>query len=169
MIKKTAIALLLIFISFLTYIYFSNIHLLNISGNSEINHYPYLRISISIILSVLILLAVKKKKTPYYFLNLLWLAPIIIILFKTLFGTYNTEKLDYLLGYTIDEFNIKQYEGHSWLINEITIKNKKSTDTIYVSENPDWEGKSYQLKDNKQSRIVKSWITGYYYVYVKKK
>lgn len=167
MLKRIAIVLLIILICCLVYVGLSDINLLSISGNSKKNYYPYLRISISIILSILILLSIKKKYTAYYFLNLLWIIPIMIIIFKNIFGFYNTEKLDYLLGENVKNYNIKQYEDHTWIINMIILKNANKVDTIYVSENPSWEKKSYQLNDKKQSKIVRSWITGYYYVSVK--
>lgn len=167
MLKKISLVILIISLIFLVWVYFYKIYLLNIAGNSKENYYPYLRILISIFFSLLFILALRKKYNIYYFLNLLWMVPIFIFILKIGFGSYNLEKLDYLIGRRVNNFEIRQYENRGWLINEITIKNKNEIDTLYVSENPSWENKSYQLKDKAQSKIVKSWLTGYYYVSVK--
>lgn len=169
MLKIIALILLTLLISFLVYVEISDIYLLKVSGNNSTNYYPYLRICISIIFSILILLIIKKKVTLYSLLNLLWIIPIVIIVFKNLFGFYNTEKLDYLMGKTLNDYTINQHmDHHGWLINEISIKNLNKIDTIYISENPSLEKKMYQLKNKSESKLVRSWITGYYYVSVKK-
>lgn len=168
MLKKISVILLFLFILSLIYIDVSEVNLLKISGNINENYYPYLRISIAIILSLLILFSVVKKLNFYYFLNLLWLIPLFIIIINITIGFYTTEKIDYFFGKTVNNYNIRQYEDHGWIISEITIKSTKKTDTIYVSENPLWKNKSNQLKNRKEVKVVKSLITGYYYVSMKK-
>lgn len=73
------------------------------------------------------------------------------------------------MGKTIDNYDLKQIENRGWIINEITIKYLNKNDIIYISENPSWKKQLYQLNDKEQSKIVKSWVTGYYYVSVKVK
>ena len=59
--KRIAIVLLINSILFLVYIHFSNINLLEISGNKDVNYYPYLRLAISVIFSIFILLIFIKE------------------------------------------------------------------------------------------------------------
>lgn len=167
MLKKISIILLIIILSFLGYVYLSGINLLEIGGNSQINYYPYIRFSLALIIGLLLVLIFKKNKNFYYFLHLIWIVSILYFLLYQFFGFYNTQKLDYLLGKTINNYKIKQYIEHENIVNEITIKNPNKTDTLYVSESPIWKNKSYQLKSKAESKIVKSWMTGYYYVSVK--
>ena len=86
MLKKISVILLFLFILSLIYIDVSEVNLLKISGNINENYYPYLRISIAIILSLLILFSVVKKLNFYYFLNLLWLIPLFIIIINITIG-----------------------------------------------------------------------------------
>ena len=168
MLKKISLILLFLFVILLIYINVNDVNLLKISGNVKENYYPYLRISIAIILSFLILFSVVKKLNFYFFLNLLWLIPLFIIIIKITIGFYTTEKIDYFFAKTVNNYNIRQYDDHGWVISEITVKSTKKTDTIYVSENPLWKNKSNQLKNRQEVKVVKSWITGYYYVSMKK-
>lgn len=168
MLKTLSLILLFLFISLLIYIDVNDVKLLKIGGNVKENYYPYLRLAIAIILSFLILFSIVKKLNFYCFLNLLWLIPLFVIIIKITIGFYTTEKIDYFFGKTVNNYNIRQYEDRGWVINEITVRSTKKTDTIYVSENPLWKNKSNQLKNRQESKVVKSWITGYYYVSIKK-
>lgn len=167
MLQKISILLLVIILLFLGYVYISKINLLEVGGNSDINYYPYIRLSLTVVLSLLLIF--KKTKNVYYFLHLLWVIPAFSLLINRFFGAYNIKKLDYHMGKTIDNYDLKQIENRGWIINEITIKYLNKNDIIYISENPSWKKQLYQLNDKEQSKIVKSWVTGYYYVSVKVK
>lgn len=166
--KKISTVLLVIMIGFLFYIHFSDPHstLMKISGNSKVNYYPYVRLIIALILSILLLLLGLKKYKIYSFLHLLWLIPVIWVSLKLFFGIYNTEKTDYFLSPKISqEYSIHPYELDGWLINEIRIKTNNSIDTLYASVNPTWEAKKWnQAKNTNNIKVFKSFITGYYYV-----
>lgn len=165
--RKISLSLLVGSLIFLIYIYSTRIHLLHVDNKGDINNYPYVRYALAVFLSIFIFFGFTKKIRIYQTLNLLWLFPVLIILINLIFGSYNTEKLDFFLGKKIKNYEVSQYENRGWKINQIMIKYPNKTDTIYVSENPSWKNKSYQLSDEKQTKIVKSWITGYYYISVK--
>lgn len=168
MLKIISTGILSIVLTFLGYVYLLDINFVEVGGNSQVNYYPYIRFSLALILAFLLVLILKNRKKTYDLLHLLWMIPILYFFINHFFGFYNTKKLDYILGKTIDQYNIKQYKKRDWLVNEITVKEESKIDTISVSESPSWENKSDQLKSRNESKIVKSWITGYYYVSVNK-
>lgn len=166
--QKLAIVVLISTLGFLIYIYLSNpyLKLMKVSGNSEENYYPYVRLIIAFLLSISLLFSFLKKYKIYHFLHLLWLVPIIWGLLKLFFGIYNTEKTDFYLSTPISKnYTIHQYESKGWLINEIRVKSHNKIDTIYTSVNPTWQNeKKNKAKDNNKLKIFRSFITGYYYV-----
>lgn len=95
MLSKTSLVLLIGFISFLIYIYFTKVYLSDIGGNNKTNYFLYIRYALAILLSVLILFVVVRRIKAYHLLNSLWLFPILVITINYFFGSYNTMKLDF--------------------------------------------------------------------------
>ena len=164
--KRIAIVLLINSILFLVYIHFSNINLLEISGNKDVNYYPYLRLVISVIFSIFILLIFIKEYKINIVLNLLWLIPVFYVFFSYVFGIYNIQKTDNFLAKKVNQFDVNQYQDRGWTISRFIIKNNHNTDTLYLSINPSWKS-VYTVKELQNAKLSKSWITGYYYVSLK--
>lgn len=167
MIKKFALILLTVSVFFLGYVVMTEENFVKVSGNSKVNHYPILRLMVSIYFSVLILITLVKKNITRI-LNVFWLLPLLYLFFKYIFGIANLKKMDSLIGNNINSFEISEYNIKGIPVKEIKILGNNKIDTIYYSDNPCCDSNVLTVQDLKTAKVSKSFITGYYYVTLKK-